>query len=85
MRRLFVAATRAPPSSLAARDRRGRHAARAGRRPRAASVRARAAADGRARQGAFVPLGARLAGGTTVSGTVYNSTHSVLGGVAMEW
>jgi hypothetical protein len=44
-----------------------------------------AAADGLHARAHFVPLGARLAGSTTVSGTVYDSSHSALGGVEVEW
>jgi hypothetical protein len=33
----------------------------------------------------FAPLGARLAGSVTVSGTVYTPSHFALGSVPMEW
>ena len=33
----------------------------------------------------FAPLGARLAGSVSVSGTVYDSSHYTLSGVPMEW
>jgi hypothetical protein len=33
----------------------------------------------------FTPLGARLAGAVTVTGKVYDSSHSILSGVKMSW